>query len=53
MISELAAMMEERLKAFKAKSGKLPSKVLVYRDGVSEVRQGSEKCTSFLTDHNN
>lgn len=29
-------MMLERLKAFRAKSGKLPARILVYRDGVSE-----------------
>lgn len=37
MISELAAMMVERLEAFRAKSRRLPERVLVYRDGVSEV----------------
>ncbi|KAK7683759.1 hypothetical protein QCA50_013135 [Cerrena zonata] len=36
MITALADMMVERLEAFKAKSRVLPSRVLVYRDGVSE-----------------
>ncbi|TBU46218.1 argonaute-like protein [Dichomitus squalens] len=37
MITDLASMMEERLQAFRAKNNKtLPSRVLVYRDGVSE-----------------
>jgi hypothetical protein len=36
MITNLAAMMQERLLAFKGKSGALPQRVLVYRDGVSE-----------------
>ncbi|KAI0357820.1 Piwi-domain-containing protein [Trametes cingulata] len=37
MISELQAMMEERLLAFKARNNNtLPTRVLVYRDGVSE-----------------
>ena len=32
-------MFEERLEAFRVKNGgQLPSRVLVYRDGVSEVR---------------
>lgn len=38
MVSDLAGMMVERLKAFQAKSGTLPKRILVYRDGVSEVR---------------
>lgn len=36
MITELASMMEERLKAFQARSKTLPQRILVYRDGVSE-----------------
>ncbi|KAH9916915.1 ribonuclease H-like domain-containing protein [Fomitopsis serialis] len=36
MITDLAAMMEERLNAFKAKNRILPERILVYRDGVSE-----------------
>lgn len=36
MISNLASMMVERLNAFRAKSRVLPTRVLVYRDGVSE-----------------
>lgn len=38
MVTGLAKMMHERLVLFKARSGKLPVRVLVYRDGVSEVR---------------
>ena len=37
MISDLKSMMEERLQAFRAKNKFLPTRVLVYRDGVSEV----------------
>ena len=37
MITDLAAMMVERLTAFKNKSKVLPTRVIVYRDGVSEV----------------
>ncbi|KAI0080425.1 argonaute-like protein [Panus rudis PR-1116 ss-1] len=36
MITDLKEMMVERLKVFKAKSNRLPARVLVYRDGVSE-----------------
>jgi hypothetical protein len=37
MVTDLCDMMVERLNAFKAKSNALPKRVLVYRDGVSEV----------------
>lgn len=37
MITNLASMMVERLNSFKLRSKKLPDRVLVYRDGVSEV----------------
>ena len=38
MITDLQAMMEERLVAFRDRNQKnLPTRVLVYRDGVSEV----------------
>lgn len=38
MVTNLANMMEERLRAFQAFNNKLlPQRVLVYRDGVSEV----------------
>ena len=37
MIEELAEMMKERLEAFRQKSNRLPERILVYRDGVSEV----------------
>jgi hypothetical protein len=36
MITNLASMMVERLKAFRVKSKTLPTRILVYRDGVSE-----------------
>lgn len=40
MITDLKAMMIERLEAFREKSRNLlPKRVLVYRDGVSEVRR--------------
>ena len=37
MITGLSTMMEERLKVYQSKSRRLPNRVLVYRDGVSEV----------------
>lgn len=38
MITNLKNMMVDRLKLFQKKNGgKLPTRVLVYRDGVSEV----------------
>ncbi|KAF2021031.1 Piwi-domain-containing protein [Aaosphaeria arxii CBS 175.79] len=36
MVSELAEMVVERLKLWQKLNGKLPTKVIVYRDGVSE-----------------
>jgi len=36
MITNLAGMMVERLNAFRAKNRMLPTRILVYRDGVSE-----------------
>ncbi|KAG5645156.1 hypothetical protein DXG03_006780 [Asterophora parasitica] len=36
MVTNLAKMMVDRLTLFKARSGLLPQRVLVYRDGVSE-----------------
>ncbi|KIY67428.1 argonaute-like protein [Cylindrobasidium torrendii FP15055 ss-10] len=36
MVTELAAMMQERLLAYKARNRSLPERVIVYRDGVSE-----------------
>lgn len=38
MIQDLTEMMVERLQAYKAASKNLPKRVIVYRDGVSEVR---------------
>ncbi|KAG1856966.1 ribonuclease H-like domain-containing protein [Suillus subalutaceus] len=49
MIDDLTEMMLERLRAYKKKSGSLPERVIVYRDGVSEgqfdtvLEHGSEK----------
>ena len=37
MITELAPMMVERLEAFTRANKSLPGRILVYRDGVSEV----------------
>jgi eukaryotic translation initiation factor 2C len=37
MITDLKDMMEERLLAYRAKNRDLPQRILVYRDGVSEV----------------
>jgi eukaryotic translation initiation factor 2C len=37
MVTNLDKMMVARLELFRAKSKQLPSRVLVYRDGVSEV----------------
>lgn len=37
MITELDEMMVERLNAFRAKNKVLPTRIIVYRDGVSEV----------------
>jgi eukaryotic translation initiation factor 2C len=38
MITDLAAMMIERLMFYSQKNRSLPDRVIVYRDGVSEVR---------------
>ena len=44
MITDLQAMMEERLVAFRDRNQKnLPTRVLVYRDGVSEVLSAFSK----------
>lgn len=37
MVTNLAGMMVERLDLFKKKTRALPERVVVYRDGVSEV----------------
>lgn len=37
MVDDLEPMMVERLLAYKAKSKGLPEKIIVFRDGVSEV----------------
>jgi len=37
MIQDLTEMMVERLQAYKAASKALPKRVIIYRDGVSEV----------------
>ena len=38
MIQDLTGMMVERLLAYKATSKALPKRIIIYRDGVSEVR---------------
>jgi len=38
MLDELTDMLIERLQVYEKKNKVLPSRVLVYRDGVSEVR---------------
>ncbi|KAL1715362.1 Piwi domain-containing protein [Schizophyllum commune] len=40
MVTNLSKAMVERLTLYKATNNKLPSRVLVYRDGVSEVSEG-------------
>lgn len=37
MVTDLKEMMIERLNAFHSKSGRYPERILIYRDGVSEV----------------
>ena len=37
MVEDLTRMTMERLQLYKKKNGKLPDKVIVFRDGVSEV----------------
>lgn len=41
MITGLRDLMVQRLDAYQAKSRRLPSRILVYRDGVSEVSLNS------------
>jgi hypothetical protein len=36
MITDLKSIMEERLKVYQAKKRSLPTRIIVYRDGVSE-----------------
>lgn len=40
-IAELSDMIIERLQAFRARSKVLPKRMIIFRDGVSEVRTGS------------
>lgn len=37
MVQELTSLLVERLKAYQKKMGQLPDRVIVFRDGVSEV----------------
>lgn len=37
MVDELEAMMVERLLLYEKRTGKLPQRVFIFRDGVSEV----------------
>ncbi len=46
MVTNLAAMMFERLTLFRSRNRRLPDRVLVYRDGVSEARH-----SHFSVDH--
>jgi hypothetical protein len=39
-IAELSDMIIERLQAFRRRSNVLPKRMIVFRDGVSEVRLG-------------
>jgi eukaryotic translation initiation factor 2C len=48
MITNLSAMMVERLKLFKVRSKNLPQRILVYRDGVSEVCTISRNTNDML-----
>ena len=36
MITDLKSIMEERLKVYQSKKRNLPSRIIIYRDGVSE-----------------
>ena len=47
MITELKEMMIERIQAFRAKSNSLPARIIVYRDGVSEVCSVACKANIF------
>ena len=51
-IAELADMVIERLQAFRRRSNVLPKRMIVFRDGVSEVRL-SRKSRFYLTDPTN
>ena len=37
MITDVAGMMEERLRAFNKQNKRLPSRIVIFRDGVSDV----------------
>lgn len=37
MVQELTNLMVERLQAYEKKNGQLPERIIVFRDGVSEV----------------
>ena len=49
MIQELRDMMVERLQLFEKRNKALPDKILVYRDGVSEVRRAALPYYRHLT----
>lgn len=52
MVTELKEMMVERLLTYQKHSRRLPDRVYVYRDGVSEVRYLSLlRCTMLLTNN--
>jgi hypothetical protein len=48
MITDLSAMMIERLKRYQEVSKSLPERVFVFRDGVSEVRYSILTLVCFI-----
>ncbi len=48
MISDVKGMMIERINVYRAKMKSLPKRILVFRDGVSEVRSSSVNVDTLL-----
>jgi hypothetical protein len=48
MVSNLSGMMKERLELFRTHNRLLPQRILVYRDGVSEVSFTTAVLSSFF-----
>jgi len=48
-IAELSDMIIERLQAFRRRSNVLPKRMIIFRDGVSEVRTGFRRIYHLLT----
>ncbi len=48
MVEDLTRMTMERLYLYKKKNGKLPDRIMVFRDGVSEVSFSSHHCWHAL-----